>query len=267
MKQYKRTTIMLAYRVRSLRASKLSQQAIANKLGISQKAVSKILTGETQLLSQCRIADRMAHFGMLGKDGNSRRRVTKWNGDQLRTDSEALHSRHLHADDPLAILLAHERFGRVATVLDGVPPRIDTPQPEEIVVHTDTWPEFVQSKFRGNEKAAYMQQRPDGSSILATEGAYVSSYAVRDTLYEYGYPYRNTVAEREYVAALSIQRRRARARLGREFLLSLDPVLSTGYESTSTQANNLVVERKDVQYVSTNSSPEERETEERGTNE
>ena len=257
MKQYTRTTIMLAYRIRSLHGSKLPQQAIANKLGISKTAVQKVLSGETQLLAQHRIADRMAHFGLLSKDGNSRRRVTKWNGDQLHKDSEALHSRHLHADDPLAILLAHERFGSVATVLDGVPPRIDTPQPEEIVVHTDTWPEFVQSKFRGNEKAAYMQQRPDGSSILATEGAYVSSYAVRDTRYDWGYPYRNTVAERGHVAALSIQRRRERARLGREFLLSLDPVLSTRVREHSTQA----------QYESTISSPKERETEERGTNE
>ena len=261
MKKYKRTTIMLAYRIRSLRGSKLPQQAIANKLGISKTAVQKVLSGETQLLSQRRIADRMAHFGMLANDGNTRTLAkTSEEGSLTWMDNVSTRkvaTRHLHADDPLAILLAHERFGRVATVLDGVPPRIDTPQPEEIVVHTDTWPEFVQSKFRGNEKAAYMQQRPDGSSILATEGAYVSSYAVRDTRYDWGYPYRNTVAERGHVAALSIQRRRERARLGREFLLSLDPVLSTRVREHSTQA----------QYESTISSPKERETEERGTNE
>ena len=250
MKAYKRTTIMLAYRVRSLRASKLSQQAIANKLGIAQKTVSKILTGETQLLAQHRIADRMAHFGLLGKDGNSRRRVTKWNGDQLNTDSEAIHSRHLHVNDPLAILLGCERFGTLATVLEGVPPRIDTPQPEEFVVHDDTWAEFVQDKFRGNEQAAYMQQRKDGSSVLATEGQYVSSYSVRDTRYEYGYPFRNTVAERQYVAALSIQRRRERARLGREFLLSLDPVLSTRVREHSTQTNNVVVKERTEERTS-----------------
>lgn len=239
MRAYKRSTIMLAHRVRSLRGSKLSQAAIANKLGISQSAVGRILSGSTQLLAQYKIADRMAHFGLLGRDGNKRALAyVDVTGYTPRTDNYAhrnLHSRELAFNDPLAILMAHERFGTQATVLDELPERIDLPQPQEFTVHTDTWAEFVQ-RFKGNERAAIASQR-DGGSVLAREGSEVSSYAVRDVRYDYGYPFRDTVVEREYVATQSILRRRARARLGREFLLSLDSTryLSAEYEKHSTE--------------------------------
>ena len=236
MPHYKRTTIMLAYKIRMLDKGGHRQAVIARKVGVHQTTVSHILRGATALAAQHRIADRMAYFGLLNNGGTYRTKVMSWKGMELKTDQLSVHSKPLHHDDPLAILIGRERFGKQGTLYDDVPQRIDKPVHEVIVSNPETWDEFVHRN--GGSEAMATLARADGDSVLAREGSLVSSYAVRDLRCDWGYPYRSTVAEREYVAALSIQRRRQRARLGREFLLALEtghikrPVLSAENEST-----------------------------------
>ena len=210
----KYTNLVTSHKIKTMIGRGVSQKEVAQKLGLHRNTVSRILSGETKQEGARRIADRMAYFGLLDDAGNSRKQVVEYNHKQLPNEVHSLYCRDLHHDDPLAILMAAERFGKAENILHKVPERIDTPYPEHVVVHDDTWDEYV---IKAGAESIALRQRRDGSSRLSAEGAYVSSWAVRTTSYNWGYPYRNTLRERLHVAAHSVLRRRARALDGRAF--------------------------------------------------
>jgi len=219
--RFRHTTQMDVYRIARYSKQGRTQQWIADKLGISTRTVRNLkkhgITEEANQRASYRSAVGIADEGTCGRTCVGRA-DTKGRG---HPGQQKLNHRAVHAADPLDILLLEERYGIKDDRYRRTPVRIE---PHNFVepaptVHGDTWEEYLQ-EFEGIVGLAVRHGKY--GSKLADQGAYVSSEAVRDLRYDYGYPYRKYLKDRLIVAELSVRRRRARARDGRNYLASLD---------------------------------------------
>lgn len=209
----KHITLAQAHKIKTLRDAGLKQQAIADKLGISQQAVSNILNGKG-LIKQRATADRMEAFvgGVILGNGNLRAYAEPPcdDNDDGHAPRLAVHpigdtweneERVIPVVDTLTLLLAEEEL--ITRLQDA---GID---PDEVLIidheadveegtqtegarvlrnediHNETWEEFCTRCGRDMKPGGNLEALK--AKRLETEGAEVDVWDVRDPAFA-GWP-------------------------------------------------------------------------------